>query len=130
MNPRLFLAFNDELTKIAGSREGAAVGGAIPGILALGAPVGAEKGKRARSWGGALGGQIAGGYLGTAVGGGRINPLSFVGAGVGGAAGAYLAHGKNKTQKQKIIEARHKLELAQARGGSEKKKKKKSGGGY
>lgn len=91
----------EELEKEAG-QTGAAVGGALAGWP--GAAIGADKGKRLQSAGGALGGALAGGAISNAVLRGAKNPraklaASLVSSMVGSSAGAAAAHGKSDKKK-------------------------------
>jgi len=90
-------AFEDELEKMAG-QTAATFGGAVPGIFAAGAPLGASDGKRLRTWGGALTGQILGGIVGSMLTGSRMGGI-LPGVMAGGALGANLAHGPNKRKR-------------------------------
>lgn len=95
--------FKDGFEKVAG-RTASTVVGALgsPGALLSGTA--AEKGKGWRTTGGSIAGNIVGSIPGLLA---RNPGLAVGGALAGGATGAYLAHGKDRTRKQRKAYAKH-----------------------
>ena len=106
------------------SREMAALGGSLGGLPGtFGAALGADEDKKGRAAvgqfvGNALGAGLGGGAAALAMSGKKASalPLLFIPAGsmVGGGLGAYIGHGKNTTNKEKIKKLERKLARAKS----------------
>ena len=103
------------ILKYAGQGAAAAVGTIAPIFAGLGA----EKGKGWKTTGGALLGNLGGGILGGAVGYAltrnpdMIMESARVGGHIGAGVGAYVAHGKNTPEDERLFKQMQRLNAEQ-----------------
>jgi hypothetical protein len=106
----------ERLQKVA-SQDMATLGGAALGPI--GAALGADEGKRLRSFGGSLAGGVGGAGLGALAGAPLGVPGAYTGAVLGGLAGrtlgARMAHGGDMSAKERIMRLQQQAALEEAR---------------